>query len=534
MRTSNKLRTGPASRTIVACLAAGLLLTACGGGGSSSTPNQSPTAAFSMTPDAGIAPATISFNAGASTDDSGIKAYAWNFGDGDTGSGKTADHQYLVAGTYTATLTVTDGDGATDTIKHTVSISNTGGDPLYGLQWHLKNTGQYGWDGTPGKVGEDINVEPVWAGCADGTCHGEGEYVAVVDDGMEIAHPDLQANVSTAVGRQSYDYVSGSYGDPTPSTSTASDPNAHGTAVSGIIAARDVNDIGGRGVAPRAGLVGYNLLQNSSAANEGDAMTRQDDQVSIYSNSWGPTDGTGLLTDSNNTWKSAIANGLSSGRGGLGAIYVWAAGNGCMPSSSNPDVCLADNSNFDGYANHYGIIAVGAVNDQGTRSSYSEKGANLWVSAPGGEYCDTHTIVTTDLTGTDGFNSLIFSSDLSNHDYTRCMNGTSAATPMVSGVAALVLQANPNLTWRDVRAILAGTARKNDPTDGGWSTNNAGYHINDNYGFGVVDASAAVTAAKTWIPSSCRKDLRRPDTDARQQHPGQQRDRRQRQRSDNR
>ena len=261
-------------------------------------------------------------------------------------------------------------------------------------------------------------------------------------------------------------------------------------------------------------MVGYNLLQYSSETNEGDAMTRQDGQVAIYSNSWGPTDGTGLLADSSSTWKAAISSGLSSGRGGLGAIYVWAAGNGCSPSSSNPDVCLADNSNFDGYANHYGIIAVGAVNDQGTRSSYSEKGANLWVSAPGGEYCNTHTIVTTDLTGTDGFNNYVMSqygyTDLADTNYTRCMNGTSAAAPVVSGVVALMLQANPNLTWRDVRAILAGTARKNNPTDSGWSTNNAGYHINDNYGFGVVDASAAVTAAKTWTNLPAEKEYQGP------------------------
>ncbi len=80
------------------------------------------------------------------------------------------------------------------------------------------------------------------------------------------------------------------------------------------------------------------------------------------------------------------------------------------------------------------------------------------------------------------------------------MNGTSAATPMVAGVAALMLQANPNLGWRDVKIIFAQTARVNDSTPtSGWTTNGAGYWINHNYGFGVVDANAAVIMAKTWV-----------------------------------
>ena len=69
---------------------------------------------------------------------------------------------------------------------------------------------------------------------------------------------------------------------------------------------------------------------------------------------------------------------------------------------------------------------------------------------------------------------------------------------MVSGVTALMLQANPNLTWRDVQHILVNSARHVDPTDPGWTTNRGGQLIHYNFGFGVVDATAAVNMAKTW------------------------------------
>jgi kexin len=160
-----------------------------------------------------------------------------------------------------------------------------------------------------------------------------------------------------------------------------------------------------------------------------------------------------------------------------------------------------DNSNYDGQTNYRGVMAVAAVDDQGKQSSYSESGANLWISSPGGEFCSsTHAITTTDRTGDVGDNTALTAgtSDYANQNYTKCMNGTSAATPGVAGVAALVLAANPNLGWRDVRIILAQSARKNDPIDIGWQTNHAGYHFNHKYGFGVVDADAAVSAAKSY------------------------------------
>ena len=340
-------------------------------------------------------------------------------------------------------------------------------DPLYVDQWHLNNTGQKG-----GKVGEDINVETVWL-----TRKGSNIRIAVVDDGMDVAHEDLSANV-----------VAGSINYLTLGTNPTG--GSHGTNVAGIVAARD-NTVGGLGVAPRASLVAYNMLQNSTASTQADAMTRGSPNIHINTNSWGPTDGNGTLDAPAGTWYTAINTGLSSGRGGLGTIYTWAAGNGAP----------RDNSNYDGLANYHGVIAVAAVNDQGEKASYSEEGANLWISAPGGVSCSTHAITTTDGSGNSGYNpTSTGATDYANKNYTKCMNGTSAAAPIVAGVVALMLEAKPTLGWRDVRLILAESARKNHPTDLGWtlSSTTPAYNFNHKYGFGVVNAAAAVARSLTW------------------------------------
>ncbi|MCF6235470.1 MAG: S8 family serine peptidase [Gammaproteobacteria bacterium] len=368
------------------------------------------------------------------------------------------------------------------------------GDPLYSDQWHLKNIGQAGSDKNPGKVGEDINVEAVWNGCQENSCRGEGVRIVIVDDGLEIGHEDLKANV---VLGKSYDYIDNDT-DPSPSVTEPSDEAIHGTSVAGIIAARDSNGVGVVGVAPRAELVSYNYLNAQTVMNESDAMTRDAAQNHVSNNSWGTVDGTGWLMDSPAVWRTAIDTGHRIGRHGLGTIYVWAAGNGYIGSFLGRPF-IADNSNYDGYANYRGVIAVGSVTNSGKSSSYSEQGANLLISAPGGEFCDTHAIVTTDITGANGYNSGSSNNDYDDSNYTACFGSTSAAAPMVSGVAALILQANPRLGWRDVHAILARSARKNNPSQSDWKTNGAGLSINHNYGFGVVDAQAAVLLAKKWV-----------------------------------
>ena len=174
----------------------------------------------------------------------------------------------------------------------------------------------------------------------------------------------------------------------------------------------------------------------------------------------------------------AVDDGVEAGYGGKGVVYLWAGGNGGI---------FADNSNFDGYANYYGVVAVCAVDDRGRRSWYSEQGANLWICAPssGGLFAGVFTT----------YNYGRYSDDF---------GGTSAATPAVAGVVALVRAANPALTWRDVKLILAASARKNDSGNSGWRTGaskygaSGRYNFNHQYGFGVVHAKAAVDLADGW------------------------------------
>ena len=329
------------------------------------------------------------------------------------------------------------------------------GDDLYSCQWHLTNRDS---------EGEDINVEPVW----EGGITGEGVNVAVVDDGVDHYHEDLSVNVNKNLN---HDYTGN--GDVRGSF------QHHGTAVAGLIAARD-NDIGVRGVAPRATIYGYNLLTGPVSLNQLDAMSRNPGVTAISSNSWGGVDDPGLVRVTA-LWEAVVKTGVEKGYGGKGTFYVWAAGNG----GDN-----GDNSNLEEYSNYYAITPVCAVNDDGIRSYYSEEGANLWVCAPSNDLRPGHQGIVT----------------IENSDrYRYTFGGTSASTPIVSGVAALMRQVNPEVTWRDLKLILANTARKNDERNIGWQdgafkhgSDSERYHFNHEYGFGVVDAKAAVDLARNW------------------------------------
>ena len=358
-------------------------------------------------------------------------------------------------------------------------------DTFYGCQWHLNNTGQF-----PGGAMQDINVEEVWE---EGNT-GAGVNIAIVDDGLFYRHEDLKDNVDTS---RNFDYWSLEYDGP-PDVYQPFFVN-HGTAVAGLIAAEH-NEFGVRGVAPGATIYSYNYVdyaayEGEDLRYEADAMTRNRVTTQISSNSWGPSDD-GLPHPSPSVSRAAIETGLRQGDGGRGISYIWAAGNGGDTSGAN------DNSNLDGYANFYGVTAVCAVNYNDVKSIYSEPGANLWVCAPSNGVSQPGITTTAEGATLHFFGN---GSDFRPGFYRDNFGGTSAAAPIVSGVVALMRSANANLTWRDVKLILAASARKNHAGDGGWEqgalrygSDTDSYSFNHKYGFGVVDAGAAVALANAW------------------------------------
>jgi len=346
-------------------------------------------------------------------------------------------------------------------------------DPLYQEQWHLNSQASRGHTRF---AGDPVNINTAWAWSRG--FDGRGVVIGVVDDGLERDHPDLSGSYKSGL---SYDWNDDD-SDPTPSRR-----DSHGTSASGVAGA-DADTTCGVGVAYGAGLAGQRLLGDwATDAEEAQALSNHCEEdrfgtIHVFSNSWGPTDdgtrldGPGLIT------QDAMERCIEHGRGGKGTIYVWAGGNGRA---------RLDNANYDGYANSPYTIAVAATNDYGHFTWYSEPGANILCTAPssGDSY---RSIVTTDLKGSHGANP--------HGDCTTEFGGTSATCPQVAGVVAMMLQANPRLGWKDVQYILAETSSGVDPVQGKWVQNTAGYMHSYSYGFGMVNASAAVQRSMDWTP----------------------------------
>ena len=349
-------------------------------------------------------------------------------------------------------------------------------DTLFTNQWHLVNTGQ-----NAALLGVDINVTNVWD-----TFRGSGVTIGIVDDGLQGAHPDLTNNYNFSLGLDVND------GDFDPSPNVLSD--FHGTAVAGVAAARGNNGLGVAGVAFEATLAGIRFLGGPATDVQiAQCLTHSNQVIQVYNNSWGAAFAFFDLFVLPSAISNALANGAQTGRGGRGSIFVFSAGNSAQ---------FGDNANYSGLVNSIYTIGVGALNDRFQRASYSTPGAPLVISAPAGnDATRPQGTSTTDLVGTDGYNSGTPTDPLEyagNPDYTARFNGTSSAAPVVSGVVALMLQANPNLGWRDVQEILIRSAAFNDTNHVDWRTNGAGFRFNHDYGAGLVNAGGAVALASTW------------------------------------
>ncbi len=402
-------------------------------------------------------------------------------------------------------------------------------DPLFEHQWHLNNTGQSSLAFVAGTVGADMRM----TGSMTLGHEGENVVVSIADDGLETCHPDLADNVDI---ESSVNFIADSESDSHWFGSQPDDPfnpgttGDHGTTIAGAVAAVADNGLGGRGVAPKATLRAFNLLKDFSTINLITSLGGTDaseNTVDIVNMSFGSI----LRSDYNFATYDLFGWFTRWTRAGKGMLFIKSAGNSfesCGALSHDIHLEIGCNSSIADYSNNLPfILVVGAFNAQDQRSSYSSAGSNLWISAPAGQYGSVAAaLISTDQFGLDrGYGVLAgaqepLTRDASANpdgDYTGLLSGTSAAAAAMSGAVAILLGIEPELTFRDVKHILAKTARMIEPEldrvrvavgqspfilQHGWTTNAAGYHFHNWYGFGGVDVDAAVDMAENYEPDS--------------------------------
>lgn len=326
-------------------------------------------------------------------------------------------------------------------------------DTYFESQWNLSNTGQYGSSYT----GVDIK----YCDAHSITSGNENTVIAVFDWGVELSHPDLN------IYPLSYDVKSRT------SPSQIYDSN-HGTACAGIIGAISNNNLGVAGIASSCPIMSISMSSGDTRTNMADAFRfATDNGCSVISCSWSSKNPSTILDD-------GISYALANGRNGLGCVVVFSAGNNNVdtinyPAKSNPS-----------------IIVVGAISPCGERKSkISCDGENYWGSQFGSELdvmAPGVLIPTTDTITIDGYHSV---------DYKMRFNGTSSACPHVAAIAGLVLSVNPQLTAKQVADIIESTAQKVGGYDYTTTEGRPNGTWNFEMGYGLVDAYAAVLAAKT-------------------------------------
>jgi subtilisin family serine protease len=341
-------------------------------------------------------------------------------------------------------------------------------DPQFPEQWHLDNTGQ-----ANGLAGQDAGALGAWAKVGGGNT---SIVIAIIDDGIDLNHPDLKANIwnnpsRTARDRHGRDFVDDTDPfNPNPKVFNApfddTDTNdIHGTPCAGVAAAVGNNSKGVAGMAWNCRLMAVKILAGPSLAPNdriADAIRYAAQHADVLSCSWGVARHPDI--------ESAIDFATTRGRSGRGSVVCVATGNDSASRIGFPST-------------HERAIAVGACNDRGRRSGYSNFGEGIDIVAPSNDdNANRQGITTTDVSlRGKGYSSGAYCDDF---------GGTSSATPLVAGVAGLVLSANNALPWDGVRDVLTSTAEKIDRTNGRYTR---GYSLQ--YGFGRVDAEAAVTSA---------------------------------------
>jgi subtilisin family serine protease len=337
-------------------------------------------------------------------------------------------------------------------------------DPLFPSQWHLLNGGQ-----GVSTAGVDTRVSEAW----DITLGDPQVIIAINDDGVDLNHADFAGRLEPQLNYPLYWeqlIIEGNFG-------------GHGTSVAGVAAAGVDDLVGGAGACPECRILPHMLAQTGPGGSfeltdfEAAAGFRRqvDAGAWIISNSWGTPLGDAIHAeeeapqpDTPMVINDAFQYAEDTGRGGLGTVIVFAAGN--------------ENTKVDHYNKHPLVVSVAAVGDLGLKAYYSCFGPEISIATPSSGALTG--ITTTSLSG-----------------QTENFGGTSSAAPLAAGILGLIFSANPSLTAAEARQVLKDSATPIDPVFGNYNAGRSPY-----YGAGMANAYVAVNLANGSCndPANCQ------------------------------
>ncbi|NWU86628.1 FURIN protein, partial [Onychorhynchus coronatus] len=324
-------------------------------------------------------------------------------------------------------------------------------DPKFPQQWYLVSAGRRGVCGRNSECEfGDVDVTP--EELLSGSCC-QAAWVGVAG-AVASAHPCTPCTP--------YEHAVSCFGC------------RHGTRCAGEVAAVANNGICGVGVAYNARIGGVRMLDGEvTDAVEAHSLGLNPNHIHIYSASWGPEDDGKTVDGPARLAEEAFFRGVSQGRGGLGSIFVWASGNGGREH---------DSCNCDGYTNSIYTLSISSTTQYGNVPWYSEACSSTLATTYSSGNQNEKQIVTTDL----------------RQKCTELHTGTSASAPLAAGIIALALEANKNLTWRDMQHLVVQTSKPAHLNANDWVTNGVGRKVSHSYGYGLLDAGAMVSLAKNW------------------------------------
>ncbi|KAM7532657.1 hypothetical protein Aperf_G00000130687 [Anoplocephala perfoliata] len=348
-------------------------------------------------------------------------------------------------------------------------------DPDARYLWQFLNVGDRFFGKYPGI---DINVYPVYSA----NITGRNVLGIIVDDALDTTHEDLRPNIKFEFLA---DLVNNTRWDARGTDAEMSNSNEHGTEVGGLFAAVANNSRCAFGVAYDAKMGAVRLLGDKvTDYMVGEAFSLFAEDASVYISSWGPMDDGKAMLSPGKYANKALKNAWLNGNHGRGALVVFPTGNGGI---------AGDNCGADGFINHPNVISVGAVSEHGLPPFYAESCSAVAVAVPVGGAEDKITFLHQLTT-----RHLFVPTTQVNNMCTKSFFGTSASNPMVAGVIALAMEANSDITARDVSAILALSGRIPTASASDISVNGGGLLVSHEFGSGLLNAVRMVKLARNW------------------------------------